>query len=309
MGHVTSDAALHETLSGPIASVRLPFTADGQIDTGGLHAYVERCVAGPAGVVMLTYGDSLYSVLTDDEVVDVTRAAIDQVAGRCAVIAADRSWWTGKAVEFAGFCREAGADLLMVLPPDWTTSGTPESLADYYAAISAQMPVMMVTNYLKARSLEEAGRVVDEVARRAPGVIAVKEDVGGERGRDLTARLAGRMTVVAGGTKRLHADLRPHGAAGYLSTLAVFRPDLATAYWDAVQSDDDTRMRELIDTADVPLFRMLAGFPGGFDAALHGWCELAGIAGRWRRGPYHSLTDTELDGLAQALDELGLRHP
>jgi len=45
---------------------------------------------------------------------------------------------------------------------------------------------------------------------------------------------------------------------------------------------------------------------GSLDAAIHGMLELFGIAPRWRRKPYHSCTDAEIDQLAAFLNQLGI---
>lgn len=293
-------------LAHPVASVRVPFLADGEVDRHGLCAYVERCVTAGSAAIMLTYGDSLYSVLTDDEVAEVTRVVTNQVAGRSLVIAADRSWWTGKTVDFARFCREAGADLLMVLPPDWTHSGTPDTLTRHYAAVADEMPVMLVSTYMRTRDMATSLAIIDQVCRDVPGVVGIKEDVGGEFAHKMTASVAQRWAVVAGGSKRLHADLAPYGCQGYLSTLAVFHPDLMRAYWQAVQAGDDAETERIVREVDIPMFDLLKSSVGGFDAAMHGWAELVGIYGRWRRSPYHSLTDAQLDELAARLTDLQL---
>ena len=46
--------------------------------------------------------------------------------------------------------------------------------------------------------------------------------------------------------------------------------------------------------------------PGGFDAGIHGVLELAGICGRWRRPPYYSLSDAELEKLETELRNKGI---
>ena len=99
-------------------SVHTPFHASGEIDFTSLRGLIERGIAAGSTTMLLTYGDSLFSLLTDDEVDEVTRVVTEQTAGRAAVVAADRIWWTGKTVAFARYAREVGADLLMVLPPD-----------------------------------------------------------------------------------------------------------------------------------------------------------------------------------------------
>ena len=87
----------------PIGSVRTPFDRSGAIDFRALRRMVDFLVDAGSPAVMLTYGDSLYSVLTDREVEEVTRVVAEQTAGRALVIAADRGWWTGKAAEFGDF--------------------------------------------------------------------------------------------------------------------------------------------------------------------------------------------------------------
>ena len=78
--------------------------------------------------VVLTWGDSLYSILTEDDIAQITKVVVQHVNHRAFVVAADDSWWTGKLVEFAKYCADLGADMLMVKPPDWAASTTVDSL-------------------------------------------------------------------------------------------------------------------------------------------------------------------------------------
>lgn len=298
--------ALSERVAGPIASVRIPFLASGEIDAAGLATYIDRCVANDATALVLTYGDSLYSLLTDDEVEVATRLVVDAVDARVPLVAADRSWWTGRTVEFAGYCRDLGVDALMVLPPDWTRSGTAETLVGHYAAVAEEIPVMLVSTYMVARGVANSLEIIERVHESVPGVVAIKDDFGGEFGSRMTAAVSESWAVIAGGSKTLHSQLWPYGASGYLSTLTPFRPGITRRYWDATTAGDAIEMARIIDEIDRPMFDVLRTAPGGFDAALHGWCELDGISGRWRRSPYHSLTDAELDTLHAQLVGLDL---
>lgn len=302
---MTQDA-LTTRLVGPIASVRVPFLPTGEIDAGGLARYVDRCVANDATALVLTYGDSLYSLLTDDEVEFVTRLVVDAVGARVPLVAADRSWWTGRTVEFAAYCRDLGVDALMVLPPDWTRSGTAETLVGHYAAVAEQIPVVLVSTYMVARGVADSLEIIERVHESVDGVVAIKDDFGGEFGSRMTAAVSESWAVIAGGSKTLHSQLWPYGASGYLSTLTPFRPEIARRYWDATTNADAIEMAGVIGEVDRPMFDVLRRSTGGFDAAIHGWCELEGIYGRWRRSPYHSLTDPELDTLHADLVELGL---
>ena len=46
-------------------------------------------------------------------------------------------------MDLARFAAGAGADVLMVLPPDWDASTTPDMLAEHYGAVAAHIPVML----------------------------------------------------------------------------------------------------------------------------------------------------------------------
>lgn len=75
---------------------------------------------------MHTWGDSLISLLTDDEVAEVHRLVAEHVASRAITIACDNMWWLGKSREFARYAM----DLFMAKPPEWAPS-TPADLAGW----------------------------------------------------------------------------------------------------------------------------------------------------------------------------------
>ncbi len=301
-----SSQELRTLISGPVLSLHTPFRADGEIDFSSLRGLVERGVAAGSTTMLLTYGDSLYSLLTDDEVAAVTQVVVEQTAGRAAVVAADRIWWTGKTVEFARYAAEVGADLLMVLPPDWAQSCTADTLVEHYAAVAAEIPVMVVTNVF-GRSPAMGLEVLERLRDGVPGVIAIKDDLVGSFARRMALLVHGHWAVISGGQKENHFDLVHYGCDGYLSTLVAFAPHITNVYWQAVQAEDWEGAGRVIREYDMPFFEAILDMPGGFDAALHGIYELFGISQRWRRPPYHSLSDEEMERLAQLLSDLNLR--
>ncbi len=286
-------------------SVHTPFMRDGAIDYDSLRGLVDRGIEAGSTTMLLTYGDSLFSLLTDDEVAAVTKVVAEQAAGRAAVVAADRIWWTGKTVEFARYARDVGADVLMVLPPDWAGSCTAETFVAHYAAVAAEIPVMVVTNVFsrsQAMGLEVLGRLRDET----PGVIAIKDDLVGAFARKMALLLHGHWAVISGGQKQNHFDLIHYGCDGYLSTFVTFAPQITQTYWQAVQTEDWVEAARIIREYDMPYFDYVLSVKGGFDAALHGTFEHFGLSQRWRRPPYHSLTDAQMEQLSQLFVDLKL---
>jgi dihydrodipicolinate synthase/N-acetylneuraminate lyase len=82
-------AELREALNSPIPSLRTPFTSEGSVDLDGLRSQIDFVIAGGARTVMMTWGDSLLSVMTDDEVAGVAKVIVEHTAGRAKVIVAD----------------------------------------------------------------------------------------------------------------------------------------------------------------------------------------------------------------------------
>jgi 4-hydroxy-tetrahydrodipicolinate synthase len=287
---------VRRSLSGPIAAVHPAFRRDGSLDFDGLRREIDHNIDAGSGVMLLTYGDSLHSLLTDDEVADVLRVVIDQTRRRAMVVAADRQWWTGKEIAFADFARDAGADVLMVLPPYWGGSVTHDSLVGHYRAVSEHIPIMLVTALFfanQALGLRVIQTLVDEV----PGVVAIKDDVVGEFARRMALIAHERWAVLSGGQKQNHLDVHPYGCDGYMSTYLHFMPEIAHVYWRAIRAGDLATAARIIREYDHTWFEFTETIQGGFDAMYHGAQEVFGIAGRWRRAPYHSLSDEEMERL------------
>lgn len=294
-------ARVREALTGPISSIRTPFLRDGSVDHDGLRSVVDANIAGGSGTMLLTAGDSHYIALSDDEIAEVSKTVVDHTAGRAMVVTADRQYHTRQAVAFAEYVAGIGADVHMVLPPDWAASCTVETLCEHYARVAEHIPVMVVTGVFSARGEAFGLETLAVLKDRVPNVVAVKDDVLGPFARKMTALVKDEWAVFSGGQKQNHLDLHPYGCDGFMSTFVTFKPDVTQRYWSAIQANDLGTAVEVITGFDHPLFDLLKRSTGGFDAALHGIYELFGICGRWRPPPYHSLTDTEMEKLEAEL--------
>ena len=199
---------VREALTGPIASLKTPFTRDGEIDYPGLRRLIDGNLDGGSNSSLLTYGDSLFTLMTDDEIADVTRAVAEHTGKRGLTVAADGGWWTGKTVEFARYCREVGVDVLMVKPPVWGASGTVETSVEHYAAVAAEIPVMLVTN-IWAGDTAKGLKTIEGLLDKVDGIVAVKDDMLGEFVRKMTAMASDKWAVFAGGQKQNHLDISP----------------------------------------------------------------------------------------------------
>lgn len=285
-------------LTGPVPSITTPFKKDGDIDYEALRAIVDFDIAAGAKTILLTAGDSHYICLSEREIAEVTNVVVEHTAGRAMVIAADRYYNTKQAVEFARFVRGVGADILMVIPPDWGSATTPQTLAEHYKAVSQHIPVMIVTGVFISRGIDFALNTLALTLSKVDGVVAIKDDFCGEFARKMGLLVHERWAVMSGGQKQNHMNTHPYGCDGYLSTYMRFKPEIAHRYWSAIEANNLKKACKIIKDYDLPLFDFMALFTGGFDAAIHGTLELFGVAKRWRRKPYYSLNDSEMEELS-----------
>ncbi len=298
---------VREALTGPLTSITTPFNRDGTVDYDSLRRLLDFNIEAGSKTMLLTAGDSHYIAMSDEEITEVSKATVEHTAGRAMVVTADRYYHTRQAVEFARYAADIGADVHMVLPPDWGASCAPETVCDHYAEIAEQIPVMIVTGFFIPRGEEFGLRTLKMVLDRVDNVVAIKDDMHGKFARRMTLMLHEHWAVFSGGEKQNHLDLHPYGCHGYMSTFLSFKPQIAHDYWRAVQSNDMPSATSIIRNLDLPLFELLGTTTGGFDAAIHGLLELYGICQRWRPPPYYSLSDADMEELDDGLRGLGLR--
>ncbi|MDP6039544.1 MAG: dihydrodipicolinate synthase family protein, partial [Candidatus Latescibacteria bacterium] len=271
-----------EALTGPISSIRTPFTKDGAVDFDGLRNTLDFNIEAGSKTMLLTAGDSHYIALSDQEIAEVSRLVVEHTAGRAMVVTADRYYHTKQAIEFARYVAEIGTDVHMVLPPDWGASCTSETLCEHYAQVAEHISVMVVTGVFSPRGEEFGLRTLELVKEQVENVVAIKDDMLGTFARKMTLLVHDKWAVFAGGQKQNHMDLHPYGCDGFMSTFITFKPEITHQYWAAIQANNVREAATIIRDYDHPFFDLLRTFTGGFDAALHGVFELFGIYERWR---------------------------
>jgi dihydrodipicolinate synthase/N-acetylneuraminate lyase len=294
---------VRHSLTGPFTAIHPLFHRDGAIDWEAIRGEIDRNLASGSRTMLLTYGDSLHSLLTDAEVAEVLRIVVEHTNRRAMVVAADRAWWTGKECEFADYALEIGADILMVLPPNWAGSPTYDTYLAHYREVAKHIPIMLVT--MPFFGAQATGlRVVRTLEDTEPNIVAIKDDVTGEFARKVALAVHDRWAVFSGGQKQNHFDMYAYGCDGYMSTYLHFRPEVSFAYWRAVRAGDLAACAEIIRVYDHPWFEYAEREAGAFDAMFHATQEIFGIGGRWRRAPYHSFDDEQMERLRAFYDGL-----
>ena len=135
----------------------------------------------------------------------------------------------------------------------------------------------------------------------------MKDDVAQPYGKNLLAHTRERMAYLSGGRAFNFLDTADYGADGYLSVYARMYPEISAAFWKAYTSGNRQASIALVEKYDISLFNDFIGKKGlDFSAVIQGMYETAGVGSRWRRFPYSSLKDEQMEMLRDFLREKGL---
>lgn len=255
---------MRPTFSGVLFFPVTPFTETGEVDLELLAQHVGNGVdAGPGGV-FIACGTGEFHALETEEFGRVVRTAVEVVAGRVPVYAGAGGSVT-QAKLFALAAKEAGADGLLLLPP-YLVEMPQAGLIDYTREVASvtDLPVI-VYNRNNARYTEASAVAVAEI----PTVIGFKDGTGD---LDQVARIVHAVTnatekdfLFFNGMPTAETTQQAYRAIGvplYSSATFAFAPDLALAFYNALETGNEELSNALLREFYYPLVRLRDTVPG-----------------------------------------------
>jgi 5-dehydro-4-deoxyglucarate dehydratase len=259
-----------------------PFNESGEVDLAKLAEHVGRGVeAGPGGV-FIACGTGEFHALEAGEFGEIVRTAVVASAGRVPVYAG-----TGGSVAqakiFARLAADAGADGLLLLPP-YLVTVPQEGLIAYTREVAAatDLPVI-VYNRANARYNEASAIEVANI----PNVVGFKDGTGD---LDQVARIVRAVTDALAPTGKpfqffnglptaevSQQAYRAIGVTLYSSASFAFAPELALAFYNALERDDETQIAALLREFFHPLVRLRDTVPGYAVSLIKAGVAMEGI--------------------------------
>jgi 5-dehydro-4-deoxyglucarate dehydratase len=256
----------HSPFQGVLFFPVTPFTESGDVDLEALARHISSGVdAGPGGV-FIACGTGEFHALEPEEFGPIVRTAVEVVAGRVPVYAG-AGGSIAQAKQFARAAKEAGADGLLLLPP-YLVEMPQEGLIAYVRAVAAttDLPVI-VYNRNNARFVEESAIAVSKISN----VIGFKDGTGD---LDNVARIVHAVTTALKGEKDFlffngmptaettQQAYRAVGVPLYSSATFAFAPDLALAFYNALETGNEELANALLREFFHPLVRLRDTVPG-----------------------------------------------
>ena len=106
-----------DRLTGILPVAPTPFREDGALDPEGMRRTCDFLIDAGVDAICILANYSEQFLLTDAERAETQATALDHVAGRVPVIVTTSHFSTGVAVDRARAAEEAGASMLMMMPP------------------------------------------------------------------------------------------------------------------------------------------------------------------------------------------------
>ncbi len=232
-----------------------PFRNDAFDREGFARLINSQIEGGVQGIVPVgTTGES--PTLSHEEHREVIRAAVEEAAGRCRVIAGTGSNSTAEAVELTRDAEKAGADAVLVVAP-YYNKPTPEGLYHHFQAIAAATGLPVILYSIPGRcGIEISVETTIRLASDCPNIVSIKEAGGSvERVSQLRQALPDTFAILSGDDS-LTLPFLSVGACGVISVASNVLPaavvDLVEKFFATRTVEAEAAHRRL-----YPLFKNL----------------------------------------------------
>ncbi|WP_328437831.1 5-dehydro-4-deoxyglucarate dehydratase [Streptomyces sp. NBC_00444] len=285
---------LRDGMAGGVLSFPLTsFRDDGRLDLDAYREYLAGRLATAPGAVFPACGTGEFFSLDEDEYRAVVEATVEVADGRLPVVAGTGYGWA-QALRFARIAEEAGADALLVLP-HYLVGAPQDGLVAQLRRIAdgTRLPLIAYQRGQVAFGADALRRIA-----QIPGVIGLKD---GHSDLDRLQRLtlaAPEGFLFFNGAATAEIQARAYATVGvpaYSSAVHAFAPEIANAFFTALQSGDDAFVTRLLREFYVPLVELRDRVPGYAVSLVKAAARLRGLPVGPVRAP---LTDPGADDLA-----------
>ncbi|MFE4794880.1 5-dehydro-4-deoxyglucarate dehydratase [Streptomyces sp. NPDC056708] len=297
-------AARLSRVAGPLFFPVTAYGPDGAIDIDAFRTHVRNGVDAGAAAVFACCGTGEFHALTPEEFRLVVAAAVEETAGEVPVVAG-AGYGTALAIQYAKLAEDAGADGLLAMPP-YLVLADQAGLLSHYTALAAATGLETIV-YQRDNAVFTPETVV--ALAGAPGIIGLKDGYGD---LDLMQRIVSAVRTELPGQDFLYfnglptAELtglayRGIGVTLYSSAVFAFAPDIALAFYRALDSGDDDLAGALLDHFYRPLVELRAKGRGYAVSLVKAAVRLGGLDVGEVRTPLTEPPTAHIEELAEII--------
>jgi len=290
-----------DRIEGIVPILVTPFNEDESIDDASLRALVEFNIQRGVHGIGVANGSELFK-LNEAERAQVVRCVVDAADGRVPVVVSTGAAGTATAVQFSRAAEDAGADMVMVMPPAFMPVG-PDGVVEYFRRIGDAIAIPICLQDMPLAPIPPA--LALRIARACERARYIKVET-----RPLTmkvdamVRAAGDDLIVFGGASgTFFIEELTRGAVGTMPYCS--QPEAFVEVLGRFRGGDMAGARELFDRRLMAINRLT---DQGFDTQHHVHKQLLvrlgvirGARVRSPTEPPDAATQKEIDALLQEL--------
>jgi 4-hydroxy-tetrahydrodipicolinate synthase len=213
------------SITGSIAPLVTPFTADGAVDHQRLRHLIRWQLESGSHAISLGGSTGEPSSQTVAERIAAMRTAAEEIADRVPFVPGTGSAKLDETLELSAAAHELGADAALVITPYYARP-TQEGLYQWYATIARELPDLPIVLYnVPIRTaVDIAPETVARLRREFANIVGVKETTKDFEHFSRVIHLGGRDTLVWSGIELLSLPLLALGGSGFVSAVANIAP-------------------------------------------------------------------------------------
>lgn len=233
-------------ITGSIAPVITPFTADGAVSTDDLRGLIRWQLSNGSHGISIGGSTGEPGSLTVSERADTIRAAADEIDDRVPFLPGTGSAKLDETLQLTSVARDAGADACLIITPYYARP-TQEALYQWYATVAREFPdlPLVIYNVPSRTAVDIAPETVGRLFREFDNLVGVKETTKDFEHFSRVLAECGRDLLVWSGIELLCLPLLTLGGVGFVSATANMAPAAVAGMYEAYQRGDIDTAREL----------------------------------------------------------------
>jgi len=233
-------------ITGSIAPLMSPFTADGDVDHAGLTNLVNWQLASGTHGISLGGSTGEPSSQTIAERADAIRTVAAAVGDRVPFMPGTGSARLDETLELTAAARDAGVDAALIITPYYARP-TQEALYVWYKTVAEEFPDLPIIAYnVPSRTaVDIAPETIARLYRDLDNFVGVKETTKDFEHFSRVLQLCGPDLLVWSGIELLCLPLLALGGAGYISATSNIAPVAHAQMYEAWVAGDMARAREI----------------------------------------------------------------
>lgn len=215
--------------------------------------------------------------------------------------------YTPDAFDLAKFAKDAGADAISSLPPNFYNTHTPEEVLEYYKRLAdvTDLPLLIYANSLLAASVKDFKGFFEE-AMKIERVIGLKYTIRDYYDLSMLKQInGGDINIINGPDETLLGGLAM-GADGGIGSTYNFCPELFVSIWNKFHAGDFEGARKdqaLVNNIITTFMQSKGGYLSACKAAL----RIYGVDVGQCAYPRVDYTDAEVKDLKTRLEAAGMK--